>query len=75
MAPWRGAAIRQPSLFIGGARDDVLAWPASRASVDAFGRSLPGLRGCHLLDGAGHWVQRERGAEVNALLLGFLASL
>ena len=75
MAPWRGATIRQPSLFIGGTRDDVLAWPASRASLDTLGRSLPGLRGCHLLEGAGHWVQRERAAEVNALMLGFLATL
>ncbi|MDQ2926571.1 MAG: alpha/beta hydrolase [Pseudomonadota bacterium] len=75
MAPWRGVAIRQPSLFIGGTRDDVLAWPASRASLEGFGRTLPGLRGCHLLEGAGHWVQRERAARVNELLLEFLASL
>ena len=37
--------------------------------------TLPGLRGCHILEGAGHWVQRERAAQVNELLLGFLRGL
>jgi pimeloyl-ACP methyl ester carboxylesterase len=75
LAPWRGAAIEQPSLFIGGERDDVLKFPTSRASIDKFSQTLPGLRGCHLLPGAGHWVQRERAAAVNELLLAFLRDL
>jgi len=75
MAPWRGAVIQQPSLFIGGDRDDVLKFPNSRASIDKFGQTLPGLRGCHILQGAGHWVQRERPAAVNELLLAFLRGL
>jgi pimeloyl-ACP methyl ester carboxylesterase len=28
--------------------------------------------GCHLVEGAGHWVQQEQPAEVNRLLLHFL---
>jgi pimeloyl-ACP methyl ester carboxylesterase len=40
-------------------------FPASKAQIDAYPRTLPGLRGCHLLDGAGHWIQRERAAEVS----------
>jgi pimeloyl-ACP methyl ester carboxylesterase len=28
--------------------------------------------GCHLLDGAGHWVQQEQPEKVCELLLGFL---
>ena len=28
--------------------------------------------GCHLIDGAGHWVQQEQPAEVSRLLLEFL---
>lgn len=75
MAPWRGLAVKQPSLFIGGERDDVLKFPTSAASIKRFDRSLPGLRGCHILPGAGHWVQRERAGEVNRLLLAFLAGL
>ena len=57
--------IRQPSLFIAG----------SRANMDRFARTLPGLRGSHTLHGAGHWIQRERAAAVNDLLVGFLPAL
>jgi pimeloyl-ACP methyl ester carboxylesterase len=28
--------------------------------------------GCHLIEGAGHWVQQEQPAEVSRLLLQFL---
>ena len=75
LTPWRGCVIRQPSLFIAGARDNVLKFPASQAQIDAYPRTLPGLRGCHILEGAGHWIQRERAEAVNALLLAFLKGL
>jgi pimeloyl-ACP methyl ester carboxylesterase len=74
-AAWRGAVIRQPSLFIAGSRDDVLKFPTSRASMANFGKTLPGLRGSHVLEGAGHWIQRERADAVNGLLLEFLTGL
>lgn len=73
LAAWRGCPVRQPSLFIAGACDDVLQFPGMKARLDALPQSLPGLCGLHILDGAGHWIQRERAAEVNALLLEFLA--
>ena len=75
LAPWRGAPIHQPSLFIAGDRDDVMKLPTSAAAMARFDRSLPGLRGSHVLTGAGHWVQRERAGEVNALLIDFLCGL
>ena len=75
LAPWRGCIIRQPSMFIAGARDGVLRFPASKSQIENFSRTLPALRGCHILEGAGHWVQRERAAVVNELLLGFLKTL
>ena len=75
LAPWRGCPVRQPSMFIAGERDGVLRFPASAAQIAQFDRTLPGLRGCHILDGAGHWIQRERAAAVNDLLLGFLRGL
>lgn len=75
LSPWRGQPIRQPSLFIAGTRDDVLKFPASQAQIDAYPRTLPGLRGCHLIDGAGHWIQRERAAGVSAHLIEFLRGL
>jgi pimeloyl-ACP methyl ester carboxylesterase len=33
------------------------------------------MRGCHLVDGAGHWVQQEQPAEVSRLLVDFLRSV
>lgn len=75
LSPWRGQPIVQPSLFIAGTRDDVLAFPASRAQIDAYPRTLPGLRGLHLLEGAGHWVQRERADVVSDHVIAFLRGL
>ncbi len=75
LAAWRGCQIKQPSLFIAGGSDDVLKFPGAKARVDGLKDVLPGLRGCHILEGAGHWIQRERAAEVNDLLIGFLKGL
>jgi pimeloyl-ACP methyl ester carboxylesterase len=75
LTPWRGQVIRQPSMFIGGSSDDVLKFTASQAQIDHFGKTLPGLRGSHILSGAGHWIQRERARQVNSLLMDFLAGL
>ena len=74
-APWHGMPISQPSQFIAGSRDGVLKFPASAAQMAAFPRTLPGLQGSHILEGAGHWVQQERPDEVNRLLLDFLRTL
>jgi pimeloyl-ACP methyl ester carboxylesterase len=30
------------------------------------------MLGCHLIDGAGHWVQQEQPEQVSRLLLQFL---
>jgi pimeloyl-ACP methyl ester carboxylesterase len=75
LAPWRGRAILQPSMFIAGSRDLVLEFAGAQGRIDAFARTLPGLRGSHILEGAGHWVQRERAAEVSDLLVAFLKGL
>ncbi len=69
------APICQPSLFIAGDRDDVMKFPASAAAVARFDQRLPGLRASHVLAGVGHWGQRERADEVNALLIDFLRGL
>ena len=75
MTPWRGQVIHQPSLFIAGASDDVLKFPNAQANIDNFSVTLPDIRGCHILPEAGHWIQRERAALVNKLLIKFLDSL
>ena len=72
LAPWRGQIIRQPSLFIAGACDDVLKFPSSKPQTESFGKTFPGLQGFHVLEGAGHWIQREQAQAANALLVAFL---
>ena len=69
-----GRTIDQPSLFIAGARDwGIHQRPGALERME--GEACTDLRGLHLLDGAGHWVQQERSAEVNRLVLDFLRSL
>lgn len=75
LAPWRGLPIRQPSMFVAGERDGVLRFPGAKENLDAYPRTLPGLRRSLILPGAGHWIQQERPQEVTAALLEFLASL
>jgi len=64
-------AITVPALFVGGTADPVLAFTkTSRATEVARGpyRQV-------MLDGAGHWIQQERPAQVNAELLEFLSQV
>lgn len=75
LAAWKGALIYQPSLFIAGARDDVMQFPGAEVRLKKLPEILPGIRGCHLIKGAGHWIQRERASVVNALLIDFLEHL
>ncbi len=67
------APIEVPSFFIGGSKDGPTLWGA--AAIERFRDTLPDLRGCHILDGSGHWIQQERPEETNRLLLEFLASI
>jgi len=66
-----GRRIDVPALFIAGAAD----WGVHQrpGAFEAMQRgACSQLRGCHLLPGAGHWVQQEQAEAVNRLLLGFL---
>ena len=71
-APWQGAKITPPALFIAGTRDAVIASPIGRGAVATLADSVADLRGTVLIEGGGHWIQQERPAEVNAALLNFL---
>jgi pimeloyl-ACP methyl ester carboxylesterase len=72
LAPWQGAKTEQPALFIAGTRDAVIRGPMGERALASLAQTVPGLQGTLLIDGAGHWIQRERPAEVNAALLAFL---
>jgi pimeloyl-ACP methyl ester carboxylesterase len=71
-APWQGALIVQPSLFIAGANDAVITGLMGGKRVADMERVLPNLKQKLIIDGAGHWIQQERAAEVNAALTDFL---
>lgn len=75
MAPFAGAPIRQPSLFIAGSRDGVIRMPGMRVGFEEMREVLPGLRRSVIIDGPGHWVQQEAPGQVNALLIDFLKGL
>lgn len=70
---WSGCTIDVPSAFISGKQD----WGTyQRAGVfEAMQRTVcTKMLLCHLVDGAGHWVQQEQDAEVSRLLLQFLSA-
>lgn len=74
-APWHGAQIHQPSLFIAGTEDSVIKGLIGAKRVHDMERVLPNLTKKLLIDGAGHWIQQERPTEVNAALIAFLAEV
>ena len=74
LAPFQGAKVLPPALFIAGDRDAVIASPMGKRALETLQASVPNLRGKVLIEGAGHWIQQERPAEVNAALLRFLAA-
>ena len=66
-----GRTLDVPACFIAGRSD----WGAmqSPGALEAMQASVcTQLRGCHLVDGAGHWVQQEQPAEVVRRLLQFI---
>ncbi len=74
LAPFQGALITPPALFIAGTRDSVITSPIGGKAVDALAACVPNLRDKVMIEGGGHWIQQERPSEVNAALLRFLAA-
>jgi len=74
-APWAGALIRQPALFIAGSADPVVEFGSGAAALKALSTAVPGLRRKLLIDGAGHFIQQERPHLVNEAILEFLATV
>jgi pimeloyl-ACP methyl ester carboxylesterase len=66
-----GRAIEIPSIFVAGAQD----WGIYQTygAIDRMQTlACTNMRGCHLLNHAGHWVQQENPFDVISLLLTFL---
>ncbi|MBF2754740.1 MAG: alpha/beta hydrolase [Gammaproteobacteria bacterium AqS3] len=68
--------VRQPAAFIAGSLEPVLSFVPDVDMVEIMKRQwVPDLRLSRIIDGAGHWIQQERPAEVNSALLEFLQGL
>jgi pimeloyl-ACP methyl ester carboxylesterase len=68
---WSGRTIDVPSCFISGKQDwGTYQRPGVYEAMQT--RACTNMIGCHLVEGAGHWVQQEQPAEVSRLLLAFL---
>lgn len=66
-APWAGATVQTPALFVAGDRDAGTVAPGREEEI----ASLPFPK--VILPGVGHWIQQERPGEITKILLDFLA--
>ena len=76
-APWHGAQIIPPTLFVAGDRDFVVAEGdgAMGSTVESMAASCRDFRGVSVAAGAGHWVQQEAPQHVSQALIDFASSL
>ena len=75
LAPWSGAKVQVPALYVVGDRDGVYRSPNWSHLVPSLKQSVPLLRETIVLKGCGHWTQQERASDVNNALLEFLKQL
>jgi pimeloyl-ACP methyl ester carboxylesterase len=72
LAPFAGAVVTVPALYVAGDRDLVVRFPGMDQLIANLSTFVPQLRRTVMLPGCGHWTQQERAAEVNAAMLEFL---
>ena len=71
---YSGRTIDVPSLFIGGKSDwGVLQAPGAFERMQST--ACTQMRGAHLIDGAGHWLEQEQPEQVSGLIIQFLKSV
>jgi pimeloyl-ACP methyl ester carboxylesterase len=75
LAPYVGAKVTVPALYMAGDRDLVLGFAGMGEVIADLPRHVPLLRKMELLTGCGHWTQQERPADVNAAMIAFLRGL
>ena len=74
-APFAGALMKAPALYVVGERDLVVSFPGMDQLLANLKRLAPGLREQLVLPGCGHWTQRQRARKVNAAVVEFLRGL
>src|SRR3954447_14588218 len=71
LAPWQGAVVTPPALYVVGTRDPVMAFPGMDQLLPNLRMFVPNLLDSVLLDGIGHWTQQERADEVSERVVAF----
>ncbi|QQQ75497.1 alpha/beta hydrolase [Saccharothrix sp. 6-C] len=74
-APFQGAPMTPPALYVHGDRDGSVSLPGMDQLIANLSYLVPNLKRTVVLPGVGHWTQQERPEEVNAELVKFLADL
>jgi len=72
LAPFAGAKVMVPALYIAGDRDVVVKFPRMDQLIANLKQFVPNLTKTIMLSGCGHWTQQERPDEINAALIAFL---
>ena len=75
LAPFAGACVTVPALYVAGDRDLVVHFRGMDQLLPNLRRFVPELRKTVMLPGCGHWTQQERAEEVNAEMIAFLRGL
>jgi pimeloyl-ACP methyl ester carboxylesterase len=75
LAPWTGAKVTVPALYMAGDRDLVVAFRGMDRLLPSLKQFVPSLWKTIMLPGCGHWTQQERPTDVNAAMLEFLATV
>ena len=75
LSPLAKQKIQQPAAFIAGSLELVLNFVPGAGLVTIMREKIADLRFVEMIEGAGHWVQKERPEQVNQALLRFLAGI
>jgi pimeloyl-ACP methyl ester carboxylesterase len=75
LAPFAGAVVTVPALYVAGDRDLVVRFPGMEQLIANLSTFVPQLRRTIMLPGCGHWTQQERVREVNDAMLEFLEGI
>jgi pimeloyl-ACP methyl ester carboxylesterase len=75
MAPWSGAKVTVPALYLAGEQDLVVKFPGMDQLIANLKQFVPQLQRTIILPDCGHWTQQEKAVEVNSALITFLKSL
>ncbi len=75
LAPYSGALVTVPALYVAGDRDLVVAFRGMNELIANLSQFVPKLQRTLLLPGCGHWTQQERPEDVNAAMIKFLKGL